>query len=90
LKNVRTKLLSIFVACIFFLSSVAAVGVPAASALTEEGLEGIEGIPVLIDKFKKLTPEQVENALTIGQDIIIFDSDIIPGILTDDQKANPA
>jgi hypothetical protein len=87
LKNVRTKLLSIFVACIFFLSSVAAVGVPAASALTEEGLEGIEGIPVLIDKFKKLTPEQVKNALTIGQDII-FDSDIIPGILTDDQKAN--
>jgi len=82
LRKIRQKILSVLLTGIFFLSTVISINVPTANAVTPDDLKDITD---LISKFQKMSTEQVNDALAIGQRIIV-QSDTIPEILNPHQK----
>lgn len=82
MRKIRQKILSVLLTGIFFLSTVISINVPTANAVTPDDLKDITD---LISKFQKMSTEQVNDALAIGQRIIV-QSDTIPEILNPHQK----
>jgi len=81
-RKIRQKILSVLLTAIFFLSTVISINVSTANAVTPDDLKDVDE---LIVKFQKLSTQQVNDALAIGQRIIV-QSDSIPEILNPHQK----
>lgn len=82
MRKIRQKILSFLLTGIFFLSTLTSVNVSTANAIT---MDDLKDLTELMSKFQKMSTQQVNDALVIGQRIIV-QTDTVPEILNPHQK----